>query len=572
MQGSRGLGFPVTFRSPVAFRSRVHASSSGVLRNLVSSALFSSISISIVPFAIILMLSACVVPVHAQLTLPHGLGYTLQTEFSFGQTEFSSGGDGADDEEILELWLDVDYTIGDLLLGLRFVLFDPPDPAIIPDGTSSSGVDLLYGEYSGSTVNVRAGYFYALFGRGLGLRIYEDRILRVDTNTRGAVVTYLLPDGEFTVLGGETIKGDSEDADRGRSKQLYGGDFEYGLWEPIALRGGGSWVATKLRADASSGFEPLLMKVGRASALVAGVDLVGEFARVDGPNLLDSKHFTAASPNFHGHGLYTSASTVIGNVGLLFEYKDYDALLFRNNDGIDYIVPPAVIRDHSFSLLNRHPHQLDTDDEVGFQTEVTWVTERLGGMNPHLGLTSFVANWNRTRNQDDEDLGNYFDDRYVEMEQEVGESVTLIAGLSYQKSLGSTGSDDPFRRLWTPVFDLRYRIGDQYSLHTQYEHQHDRSDLFGEFDTEFFILEFARSPYVTFGLIVEHTNKSKLQLERLAESDTDFVGGSLDLSLMGNNELRLFYGTRNAGFICVGGVCRLEPAFDGFEMSLMSRF
>jgi hypothetical protein len=111
-----------------------------------------------------------------------------------------------------------------------------------------------------------------------------------------------------------------------------------------------------------------------------------------------------------------------------------------------------------------------------------------------------------------------------------------------------------------------------HSLHLQLEHQHDRSELFGSFDVEFGVLEWSRSPNLTVGVLAEHTNKSDLQLQSLVENRRDFVSTTLDYTLFEQHELRLFYGRRNAGFICVGGVCRLEPDFDGLEVSLVSHF
>ncbi len=503
----------------------------------------------------------------AEFQIPDGFAITYQSEFSQGQTDLSAG----ESEEIFENWIDLDHSGGNLTVGLRWAHFNPPDPSIFSGGTKSTGIDLLYGEYAGSNYTIRGGDFYALFGRGLGLRVYEDRVLRVDTNLRGAMGTFYLPDGEIKALSGQTIKGNAENAKRGRSELLHGIDVEHGLWEPAMLRLGGSWATTELKAT-GGGLEPLRLKTGRASATVATVDLVGEFGRVDGPNELGARRLGFSGPNFHGHGVYGSASTTVGSVGLLFEYKDYDAFLFRNEAGIDHIVPPAAIRDHTFSLLNRHPHQIDTGDERGFQVEATWVTDALQRWCGSCEHSSFLANWSRTRNHEAGNLGNYFEDRYFELVQEMGENLSLIAGLSYQKGLGSTVSEDPYRRLWTPVTDLRYRFTDVYAVHAQFEHQHDRSEFFGEFDTELLILEWTRSPNLTLGLLAEVTNKSDVQLGMLAESDTRFLGASLDLTLFNDHDLRLFYGTRNAGFICVGGVCRLEPAFDGFEASLIGRF
>jgi uncharacterized protein DUF6029 len=497
-------------------------------------------------------------PARAQVRLPYGFSAAWQSEYSYGKNQFSELS-GDDRLRVFENWTELGFAQRDFSAGLRFVAFQPPDPSIYK-GPSSHGVDFIHAEYAGRPVAARAGHFYAMFGRGLALRLYEDRTLRVDHNALGGLATLHLPDGALTALGGATVAGNAEDANRKRSEPLYGADLEHGLWEPAKLRLGGSFATTELTTG-DRGMEPLWMKAGRASGAVRGVDLFTEFAHVNGPN-------PRTRSDFHGHGLYGSASTSFQGLALVLEYKDYDSLLFENDAGKSMILPPAVLRNHTFNLLNRHPHQLETADERGVQVEATYVTKRF---IPEA-QTSLLFNWGMTRNHSPAAMGNYFDDTYFEAQQEFGEALMVTGGVSYQRSFLSAQTSDPFRTLWTPVADLRLRLNEIHSLHLQLEHQHDTSDFFGQFDIDFAVLEWSRSPNLTLGVLLEHTNKSDTQLELLDEKGRNFVAGTLDYTLFDQHELRFYYGTRNAGFICVGGVCRLEPAFDGFEVSLVSRF
>jgi hypothetical protein len=498
-------------------------------------------------------------PAAAQWTLPEGLSLIYQTEYSYGKL-----GEADDDNDgIFENWLNIDYTRGPVTGGLRFVAFNPPDPSVY-DGPDSYGVDFAYGEYSHSRLNARGGNFYALFGRGLALRSYENRTLRVDTNMLGARATGYLPHGEISGVIGTTVEGNAEDADRGRTEALAGADFEYAL--PFGFRGGGSLVTTDVRnLGDEQDLEPQRMKAARLSRTLFGVDLYGEFARVDGPATLAG----AAAPNVHGTGFYGVASSSIGRFGLVAEVKDYDRLVFDNEAGLDYILPPAVLREHTYNLLNRHPHQLDTSDEVGFQFETTYNTDAISDR----GLTSFLANWSLTRNHDpDRQPGNHFDDVYAEAQQELGDGKAAIAGLSFQRTFDSNQTPDPLLTLWTPVADLRWPLSDRYGLHFQFEHQHASADRLGSFDTEFIVIEATRSPNLTASMLAEFSNKSETQLTLQNETETSFLGGEVSYHLLDQHELTLFFGARNAGFICVGGVCRFEPAFDGAELKWISRF
>jgi len=495
----------------------------------------------------------------AEWTLPEGLSLIYQAEYSYGKL----GEADEDRDRIFENWLNADYTRGPVTAGLRFVAFNPPDPSVY-NGPDSYGIDFFYGEYSHRRLNTRGGNFYALFGRGLALRAYENRPLRVDTNMQGLRSTAYLPGGEVSGLIGRTVEGNAEDADRERTETLAGVDFEHAL--PVGFRVGGSLVTTDVRNLGNErDLEPQRIKAGRLSRTLLGVDLYGEFARVDGPSTLAG----AVAPNVHGHGLYGVASSSIGRLGLVAEFKDYDRLVFENEAGISHILPPAVLREHTYNLLNRHPHQLDTADEVGVQFEATYNTDQISGR----GLTSFLTNWSRTRNHDsDRQRGNHFDDAYVEVQQELGKGKAAIAGLSLQRSFDSNQTPDPLLTLWTPVADLRWPLSERYGLHFQFEHQHASADRLGTFDTEFMVVEWSRSPNLTASLLAEFSNKSETQLTLQNETDTRFLAGEISYHLLDQHELTLFLGARNAGFICVGGVCRFEPAFDGAELKWISRF
>lgn len=498
-------------------------------------------------------------PVAGQVRLPYGFSASYQTEYSRAR------GFG---NEIFENWVDLDYSKRNLTAGLRFVAFQPPDPSVF-QGRASKGVDLYYAEYDAKRIKARAGTFYAQFGRGLALRLYEDRPLRLDHNALGGIATWRLPQGEITALWGKTVEGSAEDAGRARDEPLYGTSFDHTIWKPAKLAAGGSWATTDAWVGPTPGsLRALNIGSGRLSGTLKGVDLAGEAAFVEGPNVFPAtrkRGFTG--PRFRGTGIYASATSSINGLGLVLEAKDYNALVFQNNASKSLNLPPAVLRNHTFNLLNRHPHQLDAADERGFQFEATWVTKDLA-----MGETTLLFNSGLTRNHQKGDFENYVDDNYFEIQQEVGKALSLTAGISRQKVFASYDTPDPFRTLWTPVGEVRWRLNDDHSIHLQLEHQHDRSDYYGSFDLEFAVLEWSRSPGLTLGLLVEHTNKSDLQLERLVESRRNFVSGTIDHTLFKQHELHLFYGKRNKGFICVGGVCRLEPDFDGFEASLVSHF
>ena len=93
--------------------------------------------------------------------------------------------------DIVENWLDLDLYAGPFLAGLRWSAFLPPDPGVSdPDRTRHESITHRYGEMAWSGHTLRVGTFTRLFGRGLALRSYENRDLRVDSNLDGLLYGY----------------------------------------------------------------------------------------------------------------------------------------------------------------------------------------------------------------------------------------------------------------------------------------------------------------------------------------------------------------------------------------------
>ena len=71
-------------------------------------------------------------------------------------------------------------------------------------------------------------------------------------------------------------------------------------------------------------------------------------------------------------------------------------------------------------------------------------------------------------------------------------------------------------------------------------------------------------------LVAETSNRSSAQREPGEAIDGAYAIVTYHVS--DQHDVSVLYGRRLAGFICVGGVCRLEPEFDGVEVRLLSRF
>ena len=123
----------------------------------------------------------------------------------------------------------------------------------------------------------------------------------------------------------------------------------------------------------------------------------------------------------------------------------------------------------------------------------------------------------------------------------------------------------------TPLIDGTYNFSLRDQLHLSLQHQHTINTLNkGEYDNELVLIEYSRSPFMSAALVGEYTNQN--QWHNLNMKRNYWLYGNLTFNFWNNQQLSLLYGSRREGFICVGGVCRREPEFEGIEIRLTNRF
>lgn len=430
---------------------------------------------------------------------------------------------------IWENWTDVTYQRQGVQLGGRYEINYPPDPFIYPQDSLLKQFDLtfLYAEYDYKNWNLRAGHFYSLFGRGLLLRTYEDRNLRVDNNILGGKVEY--HDDLFLI---KAIAGQMRDRYNRRGHTVYGADVEV---KPASFLQVGANYLFQTNPDGYSSS----IGAARMNWLWSWGDLYAEFARPQRSNTYSS---------------YLGCTGALGDFTFTAEYKNYNQLGFKNKYNTDYNAPPALTREHTFTLLNRHPHALNLDDEQGYQLEVTWFP---------VVTWEVIANHSKTISHQHHRL---FEEYYLECHNTFFQNKfeTRLAGAWTFDFITNTENI-------TTIVDPQIELTKRDAIHLSWQHQHtkNRFDL-SEYDTELMIIEYSRSPHGSLALVGEYTNQFKLNNVEM-ERHT-WLYGRLTLNFYNNQELHFLYGSRQAGFVCVGGICRYEPEFRGVEVRLVNRF
>ena len=405
---------------------------------------------------ITLLLCSLFLPVilNAQLSVKNQLDYSNWQDY---------------DRQIWENWTDVVYQRGGLGLGGRYEINKPPDPFIFPQDSLLHSFELTfaYAEYDYKNFAVRAGNLYSMFGRGLILRTYEDRNLRVDNNILGGSVSY-----DSDLVNVKAVAGKMRDKYNRRQDFMYGVDAQISPVSSLQL--GTGFVQQDAAATSAKTMSAL-----RLNYFWDWGDIYMESAK---PQWAETWSF------------YAGISAFVGDFTFAAEYKNYDSISFKNGYGAEYNAAPSLTREHSFTMLNRHPHALNMDDETGWQFETTWMPAQNWDM---------TANSSKTLTQAGQRI---FEEYYLE-------SHNLLLNEKLESRLAAAWTFDFSTNTEniTTIVDPQISLSARDLLHLSWQHQHTKNVFDkSEYDTELLQIEYSRSPYGSFALVGEYTNKFQL--------------------------------------------------------------
>lgn len=486
-----------------------------------------------------------------ELLLPEGLGFSNHLEYSWA-TDTKN--------EILENWLNLDYTYSAFTAGLRFDVFQPndPSPAINRGRVRYADIAFKYiradvgNAYEGASLTV--GNYYGLFGRGMILKSSEDRTIRVDNNLLGLKII-----GRFHGLQITALTGQSENLQAVRTEVIHAVDLEYKVLKH--LKAGVSFASNQPDV---SGIARTRLFAGRLEPSLGNFDLYAEYGIKQNNDLKETVFLS--QENIVGRAMYGSLNFFFDRFSIVGEYKLYDNYAFTSSDQtIVYNTPPAVRRDYSYVLLNRHPVPLDANNERGYQAELNYGV----GDNSSF-LTSFSETKTLEQSSYYQRIVGTSNPTRIQLREAFGqashrwnESLTTTIALGYMEE-GVTGTKSV-----TPILEAVHTIDETNSIRLVGEHQHVTVRTTGEryFD-DAITLEYQRSP----GFAVSVVGEMETHELPVGSFERQFwFLGQLTFKVGTHTDASMVFGSRQAGNICIGGVCRYEPAFKGVELRLYTR-
>ncbi len=504
-------------------------------------------------------------------------------------------------EKILsEGFLNLSYSRGNFGVGLRYEGYFNPLQGIDPR-YSGNGIPYRYARYSNSDVDVTLGNFYEQFGTGMLLRTYEDRALGFDNSLDGIRVKSTPLNGiqltglvgrqrSFFALGPGMIRGFDADL------SLNDMDFLGSNWlsNDLLVRLGGSFISRyQVAAD------PLLNlpeNVGayalRASLNSGGFVLSGELAhKINDPSTTNENSFNP------GNGLFITSTYSAKGLGITFNFKRIDNMDFRsdrsatgNNLNLSFL--PALSKQHTYRLVTMYPYATQPNGEIGIQGELVYTFSRNSFLGGKYG-TTVTVNYSNIHDLDttrstDSSLAKYrytskyfatgphllFEDLNIEISHAWSrsfKSILTVVRQSYNKNLvqGKEGYDSLLHPLIV-VFEGTWQINPSNALRFELQHlsvkeiNYTDSIKTDHGNWAYALMEYTLNSHWYFSVFDEWNYGNDVVDHRL-----HYPNASMSYVHEGTR-FSFGYGKQRAGILCVGGVCRLVPAANGFTLSLTS--
>lgn len=248
------------------------------------------------------------------------------------------------------------------------------------------------------------------------------------------------------------------------------------------------------------------------------------------------------------YAIYGSLNLFHNSLGLSTEFKHYNNFLIGS--GINE--PPALVKEHSYKVLNRSIHVLEPTNESGYQVELFYTF-------PDLSILTI----NNTLAVNDLDQVYRFSEYFVEYAFSLFDNHETKLFIDY--------ANDPLKleeQRFSIGSYIDWKIAKYSSVNTNYEFQTFKRDN-NTFQNHVMILGYSYKSKLFLFLEGELSNDSFLT----DDDNKIWLGTSARYRLKnGKNTVQLFVGERRGGPACSAGICYEVLDFKGVELRITTRF
>ena len=505
----------------------------------------------------------------------------------------------------------INYISGGFSAGIRYESYNPVMLGFSSGYSNKSGIMYRYARYQHKDIDVTIGSFYEQFGSGIMLRTYEDRGLLYDNAFDGMRVL-------FSPFRGINLKGivGRQRVFWGQSDGVVKGiDGEINITELFdSLQTsktkfflGGSFVS-KFQDDQISNL--VLPKNvgsygGRFNVVNENFNLFAEYAyKINDPCFLNNFSYK------DGQGLYITSSYAQKGFSVLLSGKYIDNMNFRSDreakltsSMINFL--PALSKPHTYLMMAYYPYASQPNGELGGSAEVSYKFKKesmLGGkygMDVVVNSSLFYAT-DTTMIDPMQDTvkkrvysvnpfksgDKFFHDINVEITKKFSKKLKatfMYANQYINQSVvqfGTTGkSDHPdvYSDIFVVDVTYKYKSGaairseSQFFLgtyrkgdETHLTEEEKIAGVTGSWVTQSF--EWTPNSKWFIVLMDQYNYENPLDYKKLHY----YYGGVTYVT--GPTRIMMSYGRQRQGIFCAGGVCRVVPAFTGFQLSISTSF
>ena len=519
------------------------------------------------------------------------------------------GATAADEVILNNAYLNLNYTKGNFATGLRYESYLNALADYDPE-FKGNGIPYRYATYSIDGLEVTVGNYYEQLGSGLIFRSYEEKGLGIDNAMDGVRLKYRPLKGIYL----KSFIGKSRTHFAYSDAIFRGADGEININELLSSE---SKIKTILGGSFISRYQErsnLIFKIpqnvsayaGRLNLMYGGWNYYGEYAyKINDPaNVLSASKMNYASGNAFTQNITFSKR----GFGVSAEIHRTDNMTFksdRDKDGKAYLINyiPTLSKPHAYSLLALYPCATQADGEFGMQFDVFYKMKKGTLLGGKYG-TKLALNYSRINGLNggnsflndnsehtpmlisikNEEL--YFQDINLEINKKITKKIKanfVIANQTYNKDFleGHVPGDYGVLNSTILITDVSYKIKKGHSLRIELQmlnakQLEDYSAHGGAYengleepaegDWSMGLLEYTISPHWFFTVqdMYNYGNEiSEKQLHYL-NLTAGFVKGA--------NRFEIGYGKKREGIFCVGGVCKLVPSSNGFNLSISSSF
>lgn len=532
----------------------------------------------------------------------HG-NFQTNAQYYLRDTIIDPTGTAFPDERLLAAgFLNLTYSKGDFMAGLRYENYQN-NLIGLPEGFKGEGIPYRFIRYKHEGLDLTVGNYYEQFGSGLIFRTYEERGLGLDNAMDGIRLIYEIRPGikAKALVGRQRIYFETGDG------IVRGGDLEFNLNE---FNGNSSSTNLIVGAGAVSRFEESTDPIYNLPENVAAASLRANFIsgnfNIFGEYAYKSQDPNSSNENIYkpGHAIYANGSYSKGNLGIILGYKYYDNFLFRSERVgnftellINYLPPLAEL--HTYALPALYSYNVQANGETGMQAEIAYKFDKgtlVGGRYGTLVNLNFSNSYALdksfiTRPGFDseptisgtngyEDWAGFGDIQYsqdfnVEVKTKINKSLKgtfSYYNFIYNRSALLDGVID--YRVKDPntleivyvnamVAEILWKIKPKHSLRSEAQLMLTDQDR-GSW--ALLLLEYSIAPQWFFA-VQNAYNYGNPNEDLRVHYPLVSMGYT-----RGTTKFQFNYGRQQEGVFCVGGICRVVPASNGFSMMITTNF